>query len=253
VFLDRRSPAYMGGTVQFLLGRTIRDAFADLTEAVRKGGNPGGEGTMDPDHPVWRDFARAMVPMMAPAAEFIAQAVPTTGPARVLDIAAGHGLFGIAFARHNPEAEIHALDWSAVLDVAREHAQAAGVGDRYRTVPGSAFDVEVGTGFDIVLFTNFFHHFEPARCELLMRKAHAALKPDGRAVTLEFIPNDDRVTPPAPACFALTMLASTGQGDAYTFREYETMFANCGFPHSEMQDVQGGPQRLIVSHKERRS
>lgn len=204
---------------------------------------------MDPDHPVWRDFARAMVPMMAPAAEFIAGAVPTSGPVKILDVAAGHGLFGIAFARRNPQAEVHALDWAAVLDVAHEHAHAAGVGDRHRLLPGSAFDVEWGTGFDLVLFTNFFHHFEPARCEALMRKAHAALTPDGRAVTLEFVPDAGRVTPPMQAGFALTMLASTGHGDAYTFAEYESMFANSGFPHSEMQDLEGGAQRLIISSK----
>lgn len=249
-FLDKRSPAYMGGAIQFLLGETLLQSFARLTGAVKKGGTMmGGHGTMDPDHPVWRDFARAMVPMMAMPADFIAQTIPTSGPVKVLDIAAGHGLFGIAMARQNPQAEVVAVDWDAVLDVAREHAQAAGVASRYRTLPGSAFEVEFGQGYDLVLFTNFFHHFDMPTCETLMRKAHAALKPDGRAVTLEFVPNDDRVSPPHAAVFALTMLASTSDGDAYTLREYETMFANAGFPRSEAIDVPASPHRVIVSFK----
>ncbi|MBL8296313.1 MAG: class I SAM-dependent methyltransferase [Bryobacterales bacterium] len=249
-FLDKRSPAYMGGTVQFLLGEILLQSFAGLTGAVRKGGTMlGGHGTMDPDHPVWRDFARAMVPMMAMPAEFIAQTVTTSGPVKVLDIAAGHGLFGIALARHNPQAEVVAVDWDAVLDVAREHAQAAGVAARYQTLPGSAFDVEFGHGYDLVLFTNFFHHFDMPTCETLMRKAHAALKPDGRALTLEFAPDADRVSPPHAAMFALTMLASTSDGDAYTVGEYETMFSNAGFPRHEVVDVPSSPQRLIISYK----
>lgn len=249
-FLDKRSPAYLGGTVRFLLGDTVLQAFAGLTAAVKKGGTAlGGHGTMDSDHPVWREFARAMVPMMAMPAEFIAETVVTSGPARVLDIAAGHGLFGIALARHNPQAEVVAVDWDAVLDVAREHAQAAGVATRYQTLPGSAFDVEFGHGYDLVLFTNFFHHFDVPACETLMRKAHAALKAGGRAVTLEFAPDAGRVTPPHAATFALTMLASTSDGDAYTAGEYETMFANAGFPRSEVVDVPASPHRLIVSYK----
>ncbi len=249
-FLDKRSPAYMGGAIQFLLGETLLQSFAGLTAAVRKGGTVmGGQGTMDPDHPVWRDFARAMVPMMAAPAEFIARTVATSGPVRVLDIAAGHGLFGIAMARHNPQAEVVAVDWEAVLDVAREHAQAAGVAARHHTLPGSAFEVEFGQGCDLALFTNFFHHFDIPTCETLMRKAHAALKPDGRAVTLEFVPDDDRVSPPPAAMFALTMLATTSDGDAYTLREYETMFVNAGFPRSEAVDVPQSPHRVIVSYK----
>ena len=61
---------------------------------------------------------------------------------RVLDIAAGHGLFGIAFARQYPNVEVTALDWPGVLAVAQENAQKAGVADRYHLLPGNAFDMD---------------------------------------------------------------------------------------------------------------
>jgi len=67
-------------------------------------------------------------------------------------------------------------------------------------------------------------------------------------VTLEFVPNDDRVSPPPAAMFALTMLATTSGGDAYTLREYETMFANAGFLRGEAVDVPRSPHRVIVSY-----
>ena len=86
------------------------------------------------------------------------------GPVRVLDIAAGHGLFGIEVAKQNPQAASSALDWAPVLEVAKANARKAGVGDRYQTLPGSAFDVDYGGPYDIVLLTNFLHHFDPPTC-----------------------------------------------------------------------------------------
>src|SRR5687768_6299458 len=104
-FLDRRSPAYIGGAVQFLLSPQMMEAFSDVAAAVRKGGTTlPANGTLAPEHPVWVEFARAMAPMMAGAAEEVAQLVngSSTRPARVLDISASHGLWGLAFRPPQP-------------------------------------------------------------------------------------------------------------------------------------------------------
>ena len=192
-----------------------------------------------------------MAPMMAMPSQLLAQ-LADPNPDRklkVLDIAAGHGLYGLAFARHNPQAEITAVDWPNVLEVAKENAEAAGVSDRYQTRPGSAFDVDYGTNYDVVLLTNFLHHFDPQTCEALLRKVHGALAEGGRAVTLEFVPNDDRVTPPQAAAFSMTMLGATPAGDAYTFAELEQMFRNAGFTRSELHELPPTIQRVVISHK----
>ncbi len=156
----------------------------------------GGEGSVSPENPVWVRFARAMAPMMALAAEGIASlAASGNGECRVLDIAAGHGLFGIAIARRNPRARIVALDWAPVLEVALENARRAGVDGRYQTIAGSAFEAEFGGPYDLVLLTNFLHHFDAAACVGLLRKVRAALAPAGRVITLEFVPDPDRLRP----------------------------------------------------------
>jgi 2-polyprenyl-3-methyl-5-hydroxy-6-metoxy-1,4-benzoquinol methylase len=165
----------------------------------------------------------------------------------VLDIAAGHGLYGITLARHNPEARVIALDWPAVLGVAAENAQKAGVADRFTRLPGSAFDVDFGKGHEVVLLTNFLHHFDPATCEGLLRRVHAALAPGGRAVTVEFVPDESRVTPPEAAAFSLTMLASTQAGDAYPLSEYQKMFSAAGFSRVTLHSLQPTPQQLLVA------
>lgn len=251
-FLDRRSPAYLGAMTEFLAGPHMLDAFRDVSESVRKGGTAWeAQGSMTPEHPMWEDFARGMATMASPAAEAVARLVGAEAmeTCKVLDIAAGHGVYGIAFARANPRAEVYAVDWQNVLPYARANAEAAGVADRFREIPGSAFEVEFGREYDLVLFTNFFHHFDRETCVGLMRKAHAALGEGGRAVTLEFVPDETRVAPPAAATFALVMLSNTPAGDAYTFREYEEMFRDAGFARSESHPEAAPPQHVVVSYK----
>jgi 2-polyprenyl-3-methyl-5-hydroxy-6-metoxy-1,4-benzoquinol methylase len=194
-----------------------------------------------------------MTGIMAGPAEALARRVlagQETKPLRVLDVAAGHGLFGIAVARHNPAATIVASDWSNVLAVAQDHARRAGVQDRYEALAGSAFDVDWGAAdYDLVLLTNFLHHFDEPTNTTLLRKIHAALKPGGRAALLEFIPNDDRVTPPHTAPFALTMLATTESGDAYTYPEYQHMFRAAGFTQTECADLEPTMQQVVIAQR----
>jgi hypothetical protein len=100
-----------------------------------------------------------------------------------------------------------------------------------------------------VLLTNFLHHFDLPTCETLLRKVHTALKDGGRVITLEFVPNEDRVTPALAASFSITMLASTPSGDAYTFAEYQSLFARAGFPRSELHPVLPTPTSVVLSYK----
>lgn len=255
-FANRHSPQYLGGTIDFLLSEQQMESLAQLTEAVRRGGAPteaGAQGgVVAPENPLWVKFARAMMPLMQLPAQLLAeQLLPReeARPMKVLDIAAGHGLYGLAIARRNREAQITALDWRSVLAVARENAKAAGVADRYHTIEGSAFELSFGEGYDLVLVVNFLHHFDLETCAGLMRKAHAALAPGGRAVIVEFITDDSRVTPQIPAQFALMMLASTPSGDAYTFSLYEQLVRKVGFRTCELHPLPPTFFQVVIASK----
>jgi 2-polyprenyl-3-methyl-5-hydroxy-6-metoxy-1,4-benzoquinol methylase len=250
LFLNRQSPAYIGGAIEFLLTPRLREAHARLAEAVRRGGTALGEGTLEPENPDWVKFAQAMMPLMHMPAEIMAAELRKGGEARkVLDIAAGHGIFGIAVAKQNPAAQIYAADWKNVLEVARKNAQAMGVGDRHHLLPGSAFDTEFGGGYDLALIVNFLHHFDPPTCTAFMRKVHAALEPGGRAAIGELVPNPDRVSPPTAAAFSMMMLATTPSGDAYTFRELESISKSAGFRRVEMAAAEIGLDRLVIAYR----
>jgi 2-polyprenyl-3-methyl-5-hydroxy-6-metoxy-1,4-benzoquinol methylase len=252
-FLDRESPAYLGNAFTFLLHPTQLAKFEHLAEAARRGGSTDEEGTLAPEDPIWIEFARGMAPLMVPAAQAIAGLLHAELAARpsvkILDIAASHGVFGITAAHRLPKAHIYALDWANVLEVAKENAGRQGLADRYHLLPGSAFDVDYGIGYDAVLITNLLHHFEPAANEKMLKKALAALNPGGVVIILEFVPNDDRVSPPVPAMFSLTMLGSTPKGDAYTFAEYGAMCRNAGFEAPKLIPLEPMPESLLVARK----
>ena len=204
---------------------------------------------MAPEHPVWIDFARGMAPMMMPPAQVLARLLPldATRPSRILDIAAGHGVYGIALAQKHPQAQLVALDWAPVLEVARENANAAGLADRFSTIAGSAFEVDLGENYDVVLVPNFLHHFDPPTCVAFLKRVCPVLRPGGCIAIVEFVPNPDRVTPPEAASFSLVMLATTVAGDAYTFDELNDMLSRAGFKQAQQYPLPPSFETVIIA------
>jgi SAM-dependent methyltransferase len=248
-FLDPRSPSSLASIAHFLSNPAMREPYDRLTEVVRNGRTVlPGDGSVEPENPIWVQFAQTMAPMMAPLCGPLGRIVleGRSGSMRVLDIAAGHGLFGIEIAKQNPQARITGLDWAPVLRVARDNAGKAGVQDRYDMLPGSAFEVDFGGPYDAVLLTNFLHHFDSPTCVGLLRKVHRALRPGGCAATLEFVPNEDRVSPPVPAAFSLVMLASTAAGDAYTLSELTGMYHEAGFKDMTSHPIPDSPHTIVM-------
>jgi hypothetical protein len=123
------------------------------------------------------------------------------------------------------------------------------VASRYETRPGSAFEADLGDAYGLVLLTNIPPHCDKPTCVQLMQRVHQALKPTGKASTLEFVPDDDRISPPTAAGFSLLMLAGTDAGDAYTFSEYDKMFQSTGFGRTTFHAIPEMPQQVLVSEK----
>ena len=173
VFLDRRSPTYLGTVARFLAMPAMTEGLRDVASLVRKGGMDAEGGTLSPDHPVWVEFARSMAPLARLAAGAVADLAWRDGAvSKVLDVACGHGIYGIAVAERGENVEIAGLDWAPVLEVAMENARVSGMGERYRAIAGSAFEADLGDGYDLVLMTNFLQLLGPADCERLLRRVH---------------------------------------------------------------------------------
>lgn len=229
-FLDRSSPTCLADIMNFFAApETITQVMSDPVSYVKAGGT-FGLTNVSSDNPVWVKFALAMVPFSSVEAKRTAAYMTKRRikPRHILDVAAGHGLFGIEAAKLNSDAFVTAIDWANVLEIARSNATAAGLSGRYKTISGNAFDVAWGVGYDVILLPNILHHFNPDGCIRLLAKAKESLGEGGCVMIIEMIPNADRISPPEPAAFAFFMLATTPEGDAYTAGEYEEMARKAG-------------------------
>jgi SAM-dependent methyltransferase len=248
-FLDKASPNYVGIATRFLGSPFLTDAFRDLAAIVRAGGPLTRERSLDHELPLWVDFAWGMAPIMYPVSEQAANLLRLGPEAKILDITASHGLFGIAVAKQNPTAYIVALDFPSVLAVAKENAERFGVSDRYSLLPGDALTIPFGNDFDAILVPNILHQWDRPTIETFLKKVHASLKPGGQVLIIEFAPNDDRVSPPMPASFVLNMLVNTTGGDAYPLSELMQMLRNGAFVAVESHSLLPSPQTAIVGIK----
>lgn len=248
IFLDETSPFAMGKSIDFLAAPEMVDLFLrDPAAYVRQGGS-NGLAHVSPDNPVWVRFAKAMMPFAAVAAKGVVAHISTFAdpPYTVLDIAASHGLYGIEVAKAFPDALITAVDWAEVLTVAKANAERAGVADRVRLIAGNALDLEWGGDFDLILLPNFLHHFSFDTCVSLLRKVKSNLAAGGQALSVDFVPNEDRTSPPIPVMFAFQMLATTPGGDAYAASELDAMAKHAGFRGAISRPLSPTPETLII-------
>ena len=246
-FLDRKSPHCLADIINYLAAPEIISLIMnDPTSYVIKGG-ASGLTNISPDNPVWVRFAKAMVPFASITAKRTAAYIAKKAMQlrKVLDIAAGHGLFGIEAAKVASDAIVTAIDWFNVLEVAKRNAELAGLADRYKTMNGNVFEIDWGNGYDLILLPNILHHFDHNGCSRLLGKAKNSLSIDGSVFVIDIMPNPDRISPPEQAAFAFLMLATTPQGDAYTCAEYEMMAKTAGLTLVDSMQLLPTPQTLM--------
>lgn len=246
-FLDRSSPHCLADVIDYLAAPEIVSLIMnDPTSYVIRGG-ASGLTNLSPDNPVWVRFAQAMVPSASVTAKRTVAYIASKSmhPRKVLDIAAGHGLFGIEVANTISDASVMAIDWANVLEVAKKNAALAGLADRYKTTSDNAFEVDWGDNHDLILLPNILHHFDQNGCVRLLCKAKESLSIDGSVFVIDIMPNPDRVSPPEQAAFAYHMLATNSDGDAYTCAEYETMAGAAGLTLVDSMHLLPTPQTLL--------
>jgi hypothetical protein len=250
-FLDRRYPTWLGApAAEAIAGAPLLAAFGALTEAVRKGGTAlESDGTLAPEHPIWVAFARAMGVPGALFARLLADCLceNATPLRKILDIAGGHGLYGVELATRDPHSEVFAIEWPQVLEVARSNAEMRGVSRRFHTIPGDALTVEFGSDYDLALITNFLPDL--GSTEGLLKRVRSALAENGRVALFEMMLNEDRVSPPAAVDLDLTLLATTPTGETRTASQLSGALQRAGFRRVEIRDIPPAPGRVAIAYK----
>ena len=247
-FLDPKKPSYLGSMVHIVSGAEQWASFADLASAVRKGGCVMEQGHLTPDDPFWHTFAQSSLAMAMGQGQQVAELAAAKGipVTRVLDIAAGTGGYGCAFGMKFPEAKVAFADWPGVLGFTKQNADRFGLGARAEFRPGDIFTSDWGSGYDLVLLPNIYHHFDEADCLKLSARVREALKPGGAAVVVDFVPDDAREAAAMPLLFALVMLTHTPKGTTYTGADYRRFLGQNGFTRFDAVPL-AGPQTAIFA------
>lgn len=247
VHLVRGKPTYMG---DFALQVDLNwDNWGRLEQVVRDGMPP----TKLQDLPHLPELFVQLVPQLFPLTHPHALAlVEHLGvgsrwkPERLLDVAAGTSSWGIAFAKADPALRVTAWDFEPVLKVTREFTQREGVAQQYDYFAGDIWETDPLAGaYDGAILGHICHGYGPDDNRALFRRMHRTLKPGGRLLIADFIPDDDRRSELMPMLFAANMMAGSPDGNTHTFAEYCQWLSETGFSQIELLDLPVFPGPIV--------
>ncbi len=251
--LVRESPDYMGYIME---SEALWTAWNHLTESVRTG-KPyvaiDQEREAEEFFPV---LVRGLHVTNREPARRLAEALGagrSRRGLRVLDVACGSGVWGIAVAQADPETRLTAQDFPAMLELTRQFLDRHGVTARCDFLPGDVKSVDFGEArYDLVLLGNIVHSEGERSARDLFKRLHRALRPGGRIAILDMIPNSNRTGPLFPLLFALNMLVNTDDGGTYTLAEYTQWLNAAGFHQIETVDIGSHSPAIIATRDEQR-
>lgn len=227
-FLVRGRPSYIGAGLQY--AADLYPAWGRLTDLVRTGRAPLAPETILGDDPEkTRHFVHAMHQRAQGIGTVLPAVVNLEGCRRLLDVGGGPGTYSMRLIAATPGLRSTILDLPGVLAVTREIVDSEGYADRVDLRPGNYLTSDFGTGYDAVLLSGMMHRETAADCQLLLRKAAAALNPGGRIVVSDVFFEDDRkVSPPFAVQFALHMMLTSDHGSAHAKTEMAEWMRGAG-------------------------
>ncbi|HEY1628306.1 MAG TPA: methyltransferase, partial [Tepidisphaeraceae bacterium] len=199
----------------------------------------------------FESFVEDIFPMSYAAAGVLGDSLKISvrkQPFRVLDLAAGSGVWGIALAQKSPLVRVTAVDWAGVIPVTKRIARRFGLIDRFRFVEGDILEVNFGRDHHLATLGHILHSEGEKRSRKLLARTFKSLAPGGTIAIAEFTPNDDRSGPPGAMIFGVNMLVNTQDGDVFTLKEVRSWLNEAGFKNVRTLQAPA-PSPLILATK----
>lgn len=245
-FLVSTKASFFGGlflhTSEQLLPRWL-----NLSEIVDTGKPATSVNQQDTGAAFFEQFVCDIFPMSYPSAQTLATALQLSKE-KVLDLAAGSGVWGIALALESPGVRVTAIDWPNVLEVTKKTVARFGLEDRFRFLPGDLLTINFDSGYTVATLGHILHSEGEERSRRLLAKTFAALAPGGTIAIAEFLVDNDRKGPITSLYFAVNMLVNTDNGNTFSFEEISAWLREAGFIEPRRLDSPG-PSPLILATK----
>lgn len=230
-FLVPGEKAYVGAMAHAL--SLTWDAWKNLAEVVRSGRSADSVDVAEKGKKFFPKLVASIFPGNF-AASNVALARFSAKDRReihkILDVAAGSGAWSLAFALAIPEARVTTVDFPEMTPITRGFAEQFGVADRYAYLEGDLRHANFGQDtYDLIILGHIIHSEGEKRGKELLSKCYAALRPGGKLLIAEYVPNDARTGPAMPLLFGLNMLLQTEEGNVFTLRDYRIWLKAAGF------------------------
>ena len=250
-YLVPGKPMYMGDISGILANPMMLSGLGQLTDAIRSGGSVLKEHGETPCAPFWETFAKCSGSMSFGAAmamdKLTGEWIEKRKHVKVLDIAAGSGIYGFTLVQKHSNVHSTELDWPNVISETKQWAKRMHIDEsRVDYLEGNLFDADYGGPYDLILMSQIYHHFDPKTCQALTRKVEKSLAPGGRVLIHDFLPGAQS---PGATMFSITMLAWTRQGEAYGEKDYRGWLAEAGFKNVSVHPNQGLPTSFVLAER----
>jgi len=249
-FLVSNKPGALAGFFRVNVTQLV-SKWLQLGDVVRTGRpaqavNQEGEGTE-----FFSGLVENIIPMSYATAQTLAdhlKLAKAKNEVRVLDLAAGSGIWGIVLAQASARVRVTAVDWAGMIPTTKRITQKFGVGARFKFIEGDLLEADFGSGYDIATLGHILHSEGEERSRQLLKKTFRALKSGGTIAIAEWLVNDERTQPLPPLMFAVQMLVNTEKGDTFSFNEIKSWLEEAGFRKVRKLEAPG-PSPLILATK----
>ena len=189
-YLVRGKPNYMGAMLEH--GDEVFAPWLHLADVVRTGKPPHRVEDQKTAEEFFPQLVRSLhVVNREPArrtAEVLGAGTSHKGM-RVLDVACGSGVWGIALAEADREARVTAQDYPGIFATTREYVQRHGVEQQYEFLPGDLKTVDFGEArYDVALLGNIVHSEGERSSRELFRRVRRASSPTAASPSSTWCP-----------------------------------------------------------------
>jgi len=253
-FLDKRSPAYLGGILEMSNARLYR-FWGDLTEALRTGkpqneikqtGKPMfDELYSDPER--LEQFMKAMQGISLGNCHALADKFDFSRYKTVCDVGGATGQLCTVLAEHHPHLQCTSYDLPVVVPIAEKAIAAAGLSDRVSAASGDFFADPLPQA-DVITMSLILHDWNLDRKMHLIRSAYEALPEGGAFIVIENLIDDARRENAFGLMMSLNMLIEFGDAFDFTGSDFAGWCRDAGFKEVEILPL-AGPASAGIAYK----
>ncbi len=250
VLTSHNGSYHLTPVIQFLSGnyQNLSDEYWDHLPELLKTGNSWTK--MDDTKQSEKQYeaqVTALAWMMKPAAE-MASGMLNIGEKRkelcILDIGAGSAIWSLTFASKDDKTSITAVDWPAVLEIAKASAKKLNLMERFTALSGNYHEVELSPeSFDLVIVGNVTHIETPEGNKALFAKAKKSLKANGEIVIFDIFPGQEEGEL-SQALYALGLALRTEKGQVYSSEQLQEFLLQSGFVDFEFHPIRVPPYTM---------